>query len=197
MVLGASQVNTNAYAFEEIATSLATLTGFMAGGRDAMTAILDEFQHLYRHALQQPPNYREVTELAGHGLKACDGRASRAAWLLMNVQQLNVSAVHSLVCHKVGGRYAAPILDQVGSALGLVSQLSSEQLQEVGLTNFLLDVLGTKDGEVWLVQTVFDKDIVRSAVKNQKQRSLFERQSIFRAPVIGGAQVTAITGVCR
>src|SRR3990172_8871524 len=107
--LGLSEINTNPLAFEELATSLATLTAYAAGGRDAMTGILADFEHLYERALKQPPNYREVTQLAGHGLKSCDSRAGRAAWLLMNIQQLAICGVHSLVWHKVDGKFAAPI----------------------------------------------------------------------------------------
>jgi hypothetical protein len=162
-----------------------------SGAKDGMTGILDDFHHLYQHALQQPPSYREVTELAGHGAKSCDSRAGRAAWLLMNIRQARIYGVHSLVHHKVSGKYAAPILNQVGTALGIKSALSDQWLQENGATNSLLDVLAVKDGTIWLVQAMLSKDVLNSVVGGRKQRSLFQEQ-VFCNPVLKGKSVPAL-----
>lgn len=186
-----SEINTNPFAFEELATSLATLTAYASGGKEAMPAILEDFDHLYRRALQQPPNYREMTQLAGHGLKSCDSRAGRAAWLLMNIRRLKIYGVHSLVCHKVDGTFAAPILGQVASALGSASCLTDNELQKIGAINSPLDVLGVRDGTVWLVQATIQKSVVNSAIAPGRQRRLFE-QSVFKRPILNGRPLATL-----
>ena len=73
--IGLSGVNTNPLAFEELATSLASLAGFMGSGD--MGTPVEEFQRLFRRALRQPANYSEITELTGEALSAGDRRAGR------------------------------------------------------------------------------------------------------------------------
>src|SRR4051794_31252629 len=97
-------VNTNAHDFEELATSLASLTALMRGGD--MAAPIAELERLFNSALRQPPCFRDVNEMTGQSLNANDRRCGRAAWLLLNVEALKVYGVHSLLWHQVDKLYS-------------------------------------------------------------------------------------------
>ncbi|MBY0526596.1 MAG: hypothetical protein K2R98_24585 [Gemmataceae bacterium] len=79
-----NELNTNANDFEELATSLASLASLMRGGN--MDAPVAEMDRLYRRALQHPPCYRDVNEMAGQSLNTTDRRAGRGAWLLQTIE---------------------------------------------------------------------------------------------------------------
>jgi len=111
-----SAVNTNPMVFEELATSLATLATYARGDIDTP---FHDLEHLYERALQEPPSYTEITSLTGQGLQSSDQQQSRAAWLMMNIEGLDVFSVHTHVWHKVGGKYSAPILNQISRVFGV------------------------------------------------------------------------------
>lgn len=184
-------VNSNPLAFEELATALASLASFTSQGN--MVQPIDEYQHLYARALQQPLGYREITELTGNGLDAADRRAGRAAWLLLNVAQLQVLSVHSVIWHKIDDRYSAPLITQVSAALDIEPSISEKRLQSLGGDALQLDVAGVKDGEVWLVQTVWSNDLTDSVNKRSGNAngSLF-RSRVFAPPLLEGDAVQAI-----
>ena len=119
--------------FEELATSLATLASYARGD---METPFQDMEHLYERALQEPPGYSEITSLTGHSLKTIDRQHGRAAWLLMNVEGLNVCGVHSRVWHRIGDKYSAPILDQMSGTLGVDSHLTDEQMTDWWLKAF-------------------------------------------------------------
>lgn len=158
-----SPVNPNPLAFEELATALASLASFNKSG--SMADPIDEYQHLYKRALQHPLGYREITELTGNGLDASDRRAGKAAWLLLNIAGLEVVSVHSVVWHKVDDRFSAPLLDQLSRALGVESSIGQKRLQALGGKPSVLDVAGVKDGAIYLVQTIWCKELTDSAFK--------------------------------
>jgi hypothetical protein len=134
-----------------------------------------------------------VTELAGPGLSAGDRRAGRAAWLLCNTQGLDVYSVHSLFWHEVDGRFSSPILDQVGRAVGLKSELSVDDHQLLGRSSSVLDVLGVKHDEVWLVQSVWVKNVVDSALtRTLSGVSRLFRGPVFDKPVLKGDSVSTL-----
>jgi hypothetical protein len=174
----ALSVNANPLAFEELVTSLASL---MAYAQDGIEESVSEFQRLYRQALRQPPNYKEITELTGEALSPADRRAGRTAWLLMNIESLKVYGVHSLVWHNKNGKYSAPILEQLSRVLGEEPKLSSAEYAGLGTNAIPLDVVGIKDKAIWLVQGVHEKKVVDSAVVRTR-RSL----RLFRGPVFQG-----------
>ena len=178
-----SPVNTNPMIFEELATSLATLATF---ARDEdMSQPLAEMDHLYRRALQEPPGYAEITSLTGHSLSTIDRKRGRAAWLLMNVEGLEIYGVHSRVWHKVGNKYSAPILDQVAKVIGVDSRLSDTDIQEKGEELALLDVLGIKGDSIWLIQVVNNEKVADSAIARTKkgESSLF-RSQVYEKPAL-------------
>lgn len=53
---GGRLLNTNPLRFEELAGAIATAYAYLDEGR-AMDKLLDDLQHLYRRALDQPPCY--------------------------------------------------------------------------------------------------------------------------------------------
>jgi hypothetical protein len=196
------QVNTNPFAFEELATSLASLNAFMQDAEGDMNAPIQQFTHLYQRALRQPPGYAEITELGGPSIGAGDRRAGQGAWLLLNVAKLHVCGVFSRVWHNVGSKYAAPMLSQLAKVLGVPSQLTEKDLQALGATSSLLSVLGVKDGRIWLVQTAWEKQRLRSALQHGMggaQASLFDalddaptESRVFDDPVIEGKVLTTL-----
>ena len=110
-----SPVNTNPMIFEELAVSVATLATFARD--DSMSQPIEEMDHLFERALQEPPGYSEITALTGHSLTTVDRQRGRAAWLLMNAEGLDIYSVHSRVWHKTGQKISAPILDQVSDTV--------------------------------------------------------------------------------
>jgi hypothetical protein len=183
--LGHAAVNTNANDFEELASSLASLASLMRGGD--MGAPIAELERLYERALRQPPCYRDVNEMTGQSLNANDRRCGRGAWLLLNVAWLRVTSVHSLLWHEVAKVYRSPLLDQAARALGAGSRLSEGDLQRLGGDASVLDVLGVRGDEVWLVQTMWQRRLMDSAATDRPHgfTNLFKTR-IFRDPVFGG-----------
>src|SRR5712671_6318840 len=79
-------VNTNPSQFEELAGVLASVFYYYRD-HHTLDKLQQDFQHLYRRALAQPPCYTEVNELTGQCLNAGDRMAGKAAWMLLNIQQ--------------------------------------------------------------------------------------------------------------
>jgi hypothetical protein len=186
-------LNTNPLAFEELVTSLASLTAYAQAGD--MAVPVDEFQRLYAQALRQPANYTEITELTGEALSPGDRRAGRAAWLLMNVESLKVYGVHSLVWHKKKKRYSAPIVDQLSRVLKTQPRLSDKDRKHLGIETIPLDVVGIKEGEIWVVQGLHEKVRVDSAVTGARQPRLF-RGSVFEDVVLDGENLIILQSAC-
>lgn len=177
-------VNVNPLAFEELVTSLASL---MAYAQDGIDESLREFERLYKQALRQPANYTEITELTGEALSPADRRAGRTAWLLMNIESLEVFGVHSLVWHNKNGKYSAPILEQLSRVLRVPPKLlSSAEKQRLGINSKPLDVVGIKDKAIWLVQGVHVKKVIDSAVVESCRSPRLFRSSVFKDVVLEG-----------
>ncbi|WP_428308873.1 hypothetical protein [Lacipirellula sp.] len=171
-------VNTNPMVFEELATSLATLATYARGD---MGDPVKEMEHLYRRALQEPPSYEEITSITGHNMETHDRECGRAAWLLANIEDLQVHGVHTLVWHKINREFTAPILNQIARATGKPSQLTHEQIQKLGAPLAMIDVVGVKDDTIWLTQVVTSKNVHDSALNRvgRKSGSLF-RSVVYR-----------------
>lgn len=188
-----SEVNSNPFVFEELAESLSNLTRYMSISSDMGTPY-DEFARIYNRAMQQVPTYREVTEITGQTLAAGDRRAGQGAWLLQYVEGLRVYGVHSKVWHRVGDEYSLPLLNQVGTALGKTPKLEADDLQMLGKDDSsLLDVLGIKGQTIWLVQTIWQENLVDSAFVQYKRPAprLF-RDAVFENAVLKGRPLTAM-----
>ena len=178
-------VNTNPMIFEDLATSLATLASYARD--DDVSAPIRELEHLYKRALQEPPSYAEITNLTGHSLQTVDRQRGRAAWLMMNVEGLQVYGVHSRVWHKVGETFSAPIIGQVSRVLGIEPALTQADMQRHGVELELLDVLGVKDDAIWLVQVVTCDDVADSALDRTTKTST----KLFRSAVYNGVRCDA------
>ena len=83
----AIQVNTNPLAFEELATSLSSLAGYIEDGD--LGRPIEDFVTKFTMALKQPAAYAEVTELTGQSMSSGDMRAGKAAWLLRRIERLD------------------------------------------------------------------------------------------------------------
>lgn len=184
-------INPNPLAFEELVTSLASLLSLAGSGDLGMPT--KEFEMLYRTALKKPPSYSEVTELAGQGLHAGDRRSGRGAWLLMNIEGLQVYGVHSKLWNCTKGKVSAPLLDQIAAILNEESKLSPNDLQRLGNDSSVLDVFGVKNGVVWLVQTGWETDLIDSAVTGSARLGdrLF-RGAVFNAPELKGPSLETL-----
>lgn len=156
-------VNTNPMHFEELASSLATLATYARGD---LNAPLDDMQHLYTRALQEPPGYAEITSITGQSLQTLDRQRGRGAWLLMNVEGLDIYGVHCRVWHRIGKKFYAPLLDQVGRVLKRKSVLSDAEMQEAATELCLIDIVGVKDDAIWLTQVVSDDNVTESALNH-------------------------------
>lgn len=185
------EINPNPLAFEELVTSLASLLSLVNSGN--MDEPTKEFEFLYRSALKKRPSYSEVTELAGQGLHAGDRRSGRGAWLLMNIEALQVYGVHSKLWNCTKGKVAVPLLDQLGAVLNETSRLTPSDLQRLGNDSSVLDIFGVKNETVWLVQTGWEADLVESAVagSGRVSRSLF-RGAVFNQPVLKGPSLETL-----
>lgn len=186
--LSLSTVNTNPSRFEELAGVLASAAAYLRD-YDNLDKLVDDFQHLYRRALSQPPCYAEVNELTGQSLSSGDRMAGKAAWMLQNLESLQVYGVHSLLWHEVHGVYSAPLLEQMGRAFGVESRLSPEDLRHMGGDKkALIDVVGVKNGEaIWIVQALSKRKTLDSAISRTKGGSNFLFKSrVFKDPVLEG-----------
>jgi len=184
-----TEVNTNPMVFEELATSLATLAAY---ARDEMGMPFRDMEFLYDRALQGPPSYAEITSLTGHSLAGRDRQTGRAAWLMMNTERLDIYAVHSRIWHKVAGKFSAPILKQLSHILGVESKLSEERVQSLGTELDMIDVLGVKDGAIWLVQVVKCDKVVDSALKRTHGSGKLFRSVVYKDPVVKKKQLQAL-----
>lgn len=197
------EVNTNPLAFEELATSLASLTTYFRDGEGDMENPIRDFESLFTQAMQQPASYVEITELTGQSLSAGDRCAGRGAWLLMKIENLVVCAVHSILWHNKNGQYSIPLVDQMAAVLYTPSQLNGVDLQMlgrkasrvdvVGLKGSIVDVVALKDGVIWLAQTLWEGRVADSAVKVRRHGG----ERLFRGPVfenvgLGGSQLKTL-----
>lgn len=197
-------VNRNPLAFEELAVSLASLESYIDPQKKClgMGDPIDEFERLYRRALREPPAYKEINELTGQSLSTSDRRASRAAWLLKKVRNIEVCAVHAQLWHRKGQKYSMLLLDQLGMILQLKKKLTDENLQTYGVkwglirVDFsLLDVVGVKDSEIYLVQALHDKRTLDSGVKffrRDGQHVFRFRGTVFERVVLKGPALVTL-----
>ena len=188
-------INTNPIVFEELASSLANVMSYYDEGAGDMKQPFLELERLFCRALREPASYREITELAGEAVNTGDRRAGRAAWLLLNIESLRVLSVHSLIWHKVKDRYYAPLLQQVQRATGQQSKLTEDDLQELGKTppTLPVDVLGVKDNNIWIVQTLSCEKMIDSAVvPNLPASRRLVRGEVFEEPVLEGRRRTTL-----
>lgn len=197
-------VNRNPLAFEEIVVSLASLVSYIDTKKEnwGMGEPVEAFKRLFTRALREPPSYRDITELTGQSLSTSDRRASRAAWLLKKVISLEICSVHAQLWHKKGKRYSVPLLDQLSTVLQIERKLTNEELQTYGATlgiirvQFsLLDVMGVKDGEIYLVQALHNKRISDSGVRffeGEGQHVFRFRGTVFEGPVLKGPPLVTL-----
>lgn len=180
-----THVNTNPLAFEELATSLSSLAGYINDGKGDLDRPIKDFVARFTQALRQPASYSEVTELTGQSMNCSDMRAGRAAWLLQRIERLDVYAVHSQLWHLRSNRFSSPLVHQVSRVLGQSSALSEDDLHNFGGEASLIDVLGLKDGAIWVVQTATSDELVDSAVSHAHRRT----DRLYRGPVFNGASL--------
>jgi hypothetical protein len=191
---GILAVNTNPMVFEELATSMATLASYARGD---LKEPLEDMEHLYERALSEPPGYDEITELTGNSLEANDKQRGRAAWLLMNTEDLHVYGVHSRVWHNVANKYHAPIIKQMSLALNKPSRLNDGDMQQLGSKLDLIDVIGLHDDVIWLVQVVTEGKVADSVLgRVGGDTDVLSRSQVFNKPVLKG-QALASLGVAN
>jgi len=115
--------------------------------------------------------------------------AGKAAWMLQNLESLQVYGVHSLLWHEVHDIYSSLLLEQMGRAFGVESRLSTEDLRHMaGDKKALIDVVGVKDGNaIWIVQALSKRKILDSAISRTKGglNSLFKSR-VCNDPVLEG-----------
>jgi hypothetical protein len=182
-------INTNPMVFEEIATSLATLGSFARGD---VGEPIERMEHLYRRALQSPPNYEEITSITGHNMATHDRECGRAAWLLLNIEGLDIQGVHTLVWHKVDRKYSAPILEQIARATGRTCALSKEDFQKLGSDNATIDVVALKGDAICLVQVVTRKDVAESALNRPPKNGQLFRSQVYVNATIEGKELSGL-----
>ncbi len=186
--------NTKPTRFEELAGVNATAYAYHDEGR-AMHKLLDDFQHLYRRALDQPPCYNEINEITGQSLTSGDRMAGQTAWMLQKMEGLRVYGVHSMLWHEVDKVYSAPLIDQMGLALGIPSRLTQEDLKRMADDKkALVDVVGVKGGKsIWIVQSIGSRRIVDSAVSRGTYGSnrLFKSR-VFNDPPLDGQSLKSL-----
>lgn len=188
-------INVNAFAFEEIGTSLAGLASYFDSGDGDMNLPVREFCHFYTRALQEPLGYREITELTGNAIEGADLRAGRAAWLLLRLKSMRVLEVHSKLFHlQREGKLSSLLLKNLAAVLEV--RYSGQTYDVSGLyhENLILDVVGIVDDEVWFVQTVHGKDRINSAVSHP---DLLVRDQVFENVVLEESQIDATYAVDR
>src|SRR5271157_5330557 len=192
--IGSRLLNTNPSRFEELAGAIATAYSYYEEGM-GLEKLLSDFQHLYHRALDQPPCYSEINEITGQSLSSGDRLAGQTAWMLQKVESLRVYGVHSMLWHEVDKVYTAPLLDQMGIALGVPSRLTQEDLKHMADDKkALVDVVGVKGGEsIWIVQSIGSKRIVDSAVSRGAygSRTLFKSR-VFNDPILNGQSLKSL-----
>ena len=188
----ARSINTKPLQFEEFATSMASLAGYMQDGESGFDFALDRLDQLFTKARKQPLGYRDVTDLTDQSQNSIDERAGRAAWLLQHTFGLKVFGVHSLVCHNVGGRLQAPLIQQLAIALNTSARLSTERLQSIGRVDEWLDVVGIKDGTICLIKVISDKCMIDSATKHSSLSHGAFRSRVFADRVLDEDSVATI-----
>lgn len=197
------EVNRNPLAFEELATSLASLISYIDIGKEklGMQTPIDEFERLYSRALSEPASYKEITELTGQSMNTGDQRASRAAWILRKIKNLDIVAVHSQWWHKKADKFSIPIMAQINRSLGIDCELTDCDLQNLGKKReflnkelSLIDVVAVEDDNIWLVQTAHRANFSDSAVKFfQSEFPLFRtRGNVFENIILGGPSLMTL-----
>lgn len=186
-------INTNPSMFEELAQALASAVAYMRDQTN-LSELKETFEHLYRHALRQPPCYNEVNELTGQCLNAGDRMAGQAAWILQNVRQLRVYGVHSQLWHEVKGVHSSPLLDQMAHALNQTSTLTSGDLRHMGGDKkAIVDVVGIHENDIWIVQTIGQTKLVDSAVTTSTHGSnTLIKLRVFNNPVLRGQSLKTL-----
>ncbi len=186
-------INTNPSIFEELAQALASAIAYMRD-HGGLAELETTFEHLYLRALRQPPCYDEVNDLTGQCLNAGDRLAGRAAWMLLNVSQLRVYGVHSLLWHEVNRQHSSPLLDQIAHALERESKLSVSDLRHMaGDKKALVDVVGLRGDEIWIVQTIGKERVVNSAVTTSSFGSnTLLKMRVFNNPVLRGPSLKTL-----
>jgi hypothetical protein len=185
-------VDANPSRFEELAGVIATAHAYLEEG-NGLTRLYDDFQHIYRRALDQPPCYTEVNEITGQSLTSGDRMAGQCAWMLQNIEQLRIYGVHSQLWHEVNGIHKAPLLDQIGDALGMPSQLTREDIRRMAEDKkSLVDVVGMKGGDsIWIVQTIRCDRIVDSAIT--RGSAMLFKSRVFDDPTLDGQPLKSLS----
>src|SRR4051812_14541667 len=115
--------------------------------------------------------------------------AGQTAWMLHRIESLQVYGVHSMLWHEVDDEHSAPLLDQMGDALGIPSRLSQEDIKHMAdHKKALVGVVGLKAGNtIWIVQSIGCKKVLDSAVSRTTRGSarLFKSR-VFNDPVLNG-----------
>ena len=192
--LDLSVVNANPSRFDELAGVLASAYAYLKEYGD-LTILFDDFHHLYNRALSQPPCYSEVNELTGQSLSSGDRTAGKAAWMLQNLESLQIYGVHSLLWHEVNAVHSAPLIEQMGRAMDLKSRLSPDDLRHIcGDKKALTDVVGVKDGkDIWIVQTLSRSKTLDSAISRTRGGLKFLFKSrVFQDPVLDGQSLQTL-----
>ncbi|MBY0526597.1 MAG: hypothetical protein K2R98_24590 [Gemmataceae bacterium] len=111
-----------------------------------------------------------------------------------NIEKLKVYGVHSLLWHQVKKVYAAPLINQLSRVFKIDSQLSDGDLQRLGSDASLIDVVGVREDEIWIVQTLWEKRLIDSATTNRQFgiRSLFKMR-VFNDPSLAGESLATLT----
>ncbi len=191
---GDQAINTNAAHFEELAGAIAIAYDYLSRGVE-LSSLVDDFQHLYRTALDSPPCYYEINEITGQSLAAADRMAGQTAWMLQRIENLRIYGVHSMLWHEVDNVYSAPLLDQMGTALGVESQLTRDDLREMsGDKKAVVDVVGLKgDDAIWIVQTISESKAIDSAISRAvSQSGRLSKSIIFKDPVLKGQSLKTL-----
>lgn len=193
--LGRRLLNTNPSRFEELAGVIATAYAYLEEG-NGLEKLTDDFEHIYLRALNQPPCYSEINEITGQSLSTGDRMAGQTAWMLQTIEQLQVYGVHSLLWHEVDKVYSAPLIEQMGTALGITSRLTKEDLKRMADDKkALVDVVGVKGGDsIWIVQTIGCKRVVDSAItRGTLGAAKLFKSRVFDNPVLDGQSLKSLS----
>ncbi|MFZ2146052.1 MAG: hypothetical protein WAV28_02435, partial [Sedimentisphaerales bacterium] len=95
-------------------------------------------------------------------------------------------------------KYSVPVIDQIARVLNREPKIRNRDLKSLGnryrvldIRLSLLDIVGIKEGTVWLVQTVHEKELVDSAVGGAKSPRLF-RGCVFKNVAFEGASLATL-----
>lgn len=192
-----TDVNTNPLMFEDLAVSLATLTSFLESGD--MDKPIASFEEMFTTALREPASFDEVTSIATQSESGGDRRSGRAAWLLSNIEDLDVCGVHAQLWHNNKGEYSVPLLQQLSLSLEMKHVLGFDDIQLRGRdSTSLLDVVGVKRSSIVLVQTISSKRLIDSAVKAKtKPTGKLFRGAVFCEEILDGSSLETLQNAYR